>query len=120
MNVSFTSDTHTFIYNRTPTPAFSSTTGTSVPNFVCFADATGACSPTPIGPSPTNHPNDPLAIPAYTLVDLRAGISKGDWQVQVWGRNVANTYYWTAAHHVNDVLQRYTGMPASRRPGAAT
>jgi iron complex outermembrane recepter protein len=112
-NLSYTSDTHTFFYNRSPTPAFSSSTGTSVPNFVCFVDATGACTPGPVGPSPTNHPNDPLAIPGYTLIDLRAGIIKGDWQFQVWGRNVGNTYYWTAADHVNDVLLRYTGMPAT-------
>jgi outer membrane receptor protein involved in Fe transport len=112
-NLSYTSDTSTFFVNRTPTPAFLSTSGTSVPNFVCFVNAAGACVPEPVGPLPTNHPNDKLAIPGYTLLDLRAGVTRGDWQFQIWGRNVANTYYWTAADHVNDVLLRYTGMPAT-------
>jgi iron complex outermembrane recepter protein len=113
VNLSYTSDSNTFFVNRTPTPAFLSTSGTSVPNFVCYVDAAGACTGAPVGPMPTNHPNDKLAIPGYTLVDLRAGIIKGDWQFQVWGRNIADTYYWTAADHVNDVLLRYTGMPAT-------
>jgi hypothetical protein len=113
VNLSYTSDSNTFFVNRTPTPAFLSTTGTSVPNFVCYVNSAGACVATPIGPMPTNHPNDPLAIPGYTLIDLRLGVTKGDWQFQIWGRNVGNTYYWTAADHVNDVLLHYTGMPAT-------
>jgi iron complex outermembrane receptor protein len=58
-----------------------------------------------------NHPE--LNVPAYTLVDLRAGVEKDSWRVQFWGRNVANQYYWTTAYHVNDVYVRYTGMPAT-------
>lgn len=54
-----------------------------------------------------------LAVPAYTLVDLRAGLSKDAWRVQLWGRNVGNTYYWTAAYHQVDSLVHYTGMPAT-------
>jgi iron complex outermembrane receptor protein len=57
--------------------------------------------------------NDPTTVNAYTLVDLRAGIAKGDWRFQLWGHNVTNAYYWTAADHVNDVLLRYTGMPTT-------
>ena len=78
-----------------------------------FVTCAGAASPTPVGPCPTNHPNDPLYVPGYTLVDLRLGIEKDNWSFQVWGRNVANTWYWTGAYHVNDVLLRYTGMPAT-------
>ena len=54
-----------------------------------------------------------LDIPAYTLVDLRAGVEKDAWRFQLWGRNVTNQYYWTVAAHVNDVDLRYAGMPAT-------
>ena len=30
-----------------------------------------------------------------------------------WGRNVTDKYYWNQAQHVNDVLVRFTGMPAT-------
>jgi iron complex outermembrane receptor protein len=33
--------------------------------------------------------------------------------VQVWGRNVTNEWYWTAADRVNDTILRYTGMPTT-------
>jgi len=56
---------------------------------------------------------NPLAVPAYTLVDLRAGIEKDAWRFQIWGHNVTNQYYWTGAEHVNDMLLRYTGMPVT-------
>ena len=36
-----------------------------------------------------------------------------DWRVQVWGRNVTNEWYWTAADRVNDTILRYTGMPTT-------
>jgi outer membrane receptor protein involved in Fe transport len=87
VNVNYISGTHTFFTNPTP----GSDTG---------------------GPS-TEAQYNPLVVPAYTLVDLRAGISKDAWRVQVWGRNVTNAYYWTAANHVNDVLIHYTGMPTT-------
>ena len=70
-------------------------------------------SPTPVGPCPTNHANDPLAVPGYVLVDLRVGVTHDNWTFQLWGRNVGNTWYWNSANHVNDVLIRYTGMPAT-------
>ena len=54
-----------------------------------------------------------LYIPSRTLVDLRAGVEQGAWRVQFWGRNVFNKYYWTGSSHVNDVLYRYAGMPAT-------
>ena len=52
-------------------------------------------------------------MPAHTLVDLRAGVEHDAWRFQLWGRNVTNTWYWNSALHVNDVLLRYTGMPAT-------
>jgi outer membrane receptor protein involved in Fe transport len=52
-------------------------------------------------------------VPGYALLDLRAGFYKGPWRVQFWGRNVTNTWYWTAADRVNDTILRYTGMPTT-------
>ena len=59
------------------------------------------------------YPPDVLNIKSYTLIDLRAGVESGAWRFQLWGRNITNEYYWTGAAHVNDVLYRYTGMPAT-------
>ena len=56
---------------------------------------------------------DPSNVPAYTLLDLRAGIAKDAWRMQVWGRNVTDEWYWTAADRVNDTILRYTGMPTT-------
>jgi len=57
------------------------------------------------------QPPSVLDIPAYTLLDLRAGVDAGAWRFQVWGRNVTNKYYWQSAVHVNDVLLHYAGQP---------
>jgi iron complex outermembrane receptor protein len=56
-----------------------------------------------------------LAIPAYGTLDLRAAIASADgrWNVQLFGKNVANKYYWTQAVHVYDTTVRYPGMPAT-------
>ena len=54
-----------------------------------------------------------LRIPSYTLLDLRAGVETGPWRFQVWGRNVTDKWYWNRASPTNDVLVRYTGMPAT-------
>ena len=112
--VDFVSSTNNFLYNRTPTPAFynAGVSGTN-PVFGGYVTCSGAASPTPVGPCPTNHPNDPLAIPGYVLLDLRLGVTRGPWTAEIWGRNVTNTWYWTSANHVNDVLLHYTGMPAT-------
>lgn len=64
------------------------------------------------GPTPA-QPRDLLRIPARALLDLRAGIEKGPWRFQVYGRNVTNKWYWTQAVHTNDILGRYTGLPAT-------
>jgi outer membrane receptor protein involved in Fe transport len=112
--VNFVSKTNTFFLNRTPIPAFKNAGVSGVlPIFGGFVDCNGAPSLTPVGPCPTNHPNDPLKVRGYALVDLRAGVTRGPWMVQVWGRNVFNKWYWASANHVNDVLLRYTGYPAT-------
>jgi iron complex outermembrane recepter protein len=51
----------------------------------------------------------------YALLDLRAGIESGDgkWRASLWGRNVTNTYYWTAAAHAQDAVVRFAGMPVT-------
>jgi outer membrane receptor protein involved in Fe transport len=56
---------------------------------------------------------DPNTVPAYSLLDLRAGVSKDAWRFQLWGRNVTNQWYWTSSSHVNDVVLRFTGMPTT-------
>ncbi|PQM26301.1 TonB-dependent receptor [Sphingopyxis lindanitolerans] len=56
-----------------------------------------------------------LATKAYTLVDLRAGVEAPDgrWRFTIWGRNVGNAYYWTAANANLDTTVRFAGMPAT-------
>jgi iron complex outermembrane recepter protein len=62
--------------------------------------------------APTSvQPPSVLDIPAYTLIDLRAGIKSGALGAQVWIRNLADKYYWQSAVHVNDVLLHYAGQP---------
>lgn len=54
-------------------------------------------------------------MPAYTLLDLRAGISAADdsWRLLFWGRNVTNKFYITNIADANDSRYRYVGMPAT-------
>ncbi|RZM37098.1 MAG: TonB-dependent receptor [Sphingomonas sp.] len=56
-------------------------------------------------------PNDNEEVPAYTLLDLRAGVETDRWRVSIWGRNVTDSWYWTSATRINDALVRQTGMP---------
>lgn len=60
-------------------------------------------------PNPARY--DPLLIPEYTLLDLRAGLEKGPWRFQVFGRNITDNHYWLQALKSSDVFVRYTGMP---------
>lgn len=55
-----------------------------------------------------------LDINAYTLLDLRAGLTShdGHWRAEVFGNNVANTYYWTQAARPGEVATRFAGMPS--------
>jgi outer membrane receptor protein involved in Fe transport len=93
-NVQYSGQTHTGFQNPHPpvTPAAYSVALTCGGPVFCY--------------EPTN-------VPAYALLDLRAGIAKDNWRVQVWGRNVTNEWYWTAADRVNDTILRYTGMPTT-------
>ena len=54
-------------------------------------------------------------IEPYVLIDLRAGLSTqdGKYKVQLWGKNVANRFYWNNVSHPYDTVVRYAGMPAT-------
>jgi outer membrane receptor protein involved in Fe transport len=54
-----------------------------------------------------------LNINAYTLLDLRAGVTSvdGHWRMEVFGNNVTNTYYWTQAARPAEVATRFAGLP---------
>jgi len=54
-------------------------------------------------------------IDAYSLVDLRAGITGPDdrWQIQFYGKNVFNKYYWNNVVAAYDTVGRYAGRPAT-------
>jgi outer membrane receptor protein involved in Fe transport len=54
-------------------------------------------------------------IDAYALLDLRAGVTfhGGRYRAWVWGRNVANTYYWTNVFVAGDAASRFVGQPAT-------
>lgn len=58
---------------------------------------------------------DRLAVDAYTLLDLRAGIEAqdGSWRLTAWGRNVGDAYYWTTGNANLDTTVRFAGMPAT-------
>lgn len=60
------------------------------------------------------YPGD-YTIPAYTLLDLRAGVKAPDdsWNLQVWGRNVTDKYYWSNVVLFNDTLVKYAARPAT-------
>ena len=54
-------------------------------------------------------------VRAHTLIDLRAGLEAPDskWRLSIYGRNVTNQYYWTAAYRITDTTVRYAGQPVS-------
>ncbi len=54
-------------------------------------------------------------IPAYALLDLRAGVQDKSerWRVQAYARNVTNSYYLTNIDHEIDTISRYTGLPVT-------
>jgi outer membrane receptor protein involved in Fe transport len=57
----------------------------------------------------------PLENKAYALLNLSAGIEapEGHWKLQIWGKNVTDTYYWHSAYYVSDTVARLAGMPAT-------
>ncbi len=56
-----------------------------------------------------------LAIKSYGLLNLSAGLQSLDkhWLVEVFGRNVTNTYYWNTVYWVGDSTLRYPGLPTT-------
>jgi iron complex outermembrane recepter protein len=62
-----------------------------------------------VGPTPIDR------IDPYVLIDVRAGLSTqdGKYKVQLWGKNVANRFYWNNVSHPYDTVVRYAGMPAT-------
>ena len=54
-----------------------------------------------------------FAIRDYALVDLWAGLQRGKWRFQVWGRNVLDQYNVNFEARAVDTLVRYTGLPAT-------
>jgi iron complex outermembrane recepter protein len=59
--------------------------------------------------------NPQFVLPGRALLDLRAGAESDDgrWRVQLWGHNVTDKYYWVQVSHVQDTVNRVTGMPAT-------
>ena len=57
--------------------------------------------------------DDLYLIPAYHVIDLRAGLQAADgtWRVMAWAKNVANTYYWQNVRLAFDGVTRYAGQP---------
>jgi outer membrane receptor protein involved in Fe transport len=66
-----------------------------------------------ITPSAPLSANGGLSIGAYTLVDLRAGLSFADkrYRLTAFVRNLGNTYYWTNATRITDTTVRFAGRP---------
>ena len=60
-------------------------------------------------------------VKAHTLIDLRAGVEApdGKWRLAIYGRNITNEYYWTAAYRITDTTVRYAGQPVSYGATAA-
>ena len=54
-----------------------------------------------------------FVLPAYTLVDLRAGVEWENWRFQIWGRNITNKYYRVNVAAILDTITRTAGMPVT-------
>lgn len=54
-------------------------------------------------------------LPGYFLIDLRAGVAASDdkWRIALYGRNVADRYYWTYVYNYSDTIARTAGRPAT-------
>jgi hypothetical protein len=55
--------------------------------------------------------NQDFVLPAYALLDLRAGFERDAWRVELWGHNVTDRFYTTFAQRVTDTIIRTVGMP---------
>ena len=54
-------------------------------------------------------------LPAYTLLDVQAGIEAagGQWKAFLWGKNVTNKFYILNVLEYTDGRDRFVGMPAT-------
>ena len=52
-------------------------------------------------------------LPGYALLDLRAGIERGPFRLEVFGRNVTDKRYITQVVYLIDTVSRFTGFPAT-------
>lgn len=52
-----------------------------------------------------------FAIPSYGLINASVGVHSTDdrWEFQVWGRNLADKYYWSAVSSNANVVVRFPG-----------
>ena len=67
-----------------------------------------------VSPAPPAQPGSLSTVDdAYAILDLRAGVTTtdGHWRLQVFGKNVTNTYYWTNSRLTGDSVVRFAGMP---------
>lgn len=83
---------------------------------VNFRTATYAVLGVPTNPAFRSYTTaSDYQIPAYALLDLRAGVESNDgtYRVQLWARNVTNTYYWIHVVKIQDTVARVTGMPTT-------
>ena len=55
-----------------------------------------------------------MRIKGYSLLDVRAGVTLGDgrYRLWAWGKNVADTYYWSNVFVAGDAASRFVGEPA--------
>jgi iron complex outermembrane recepter protein len=56
-----------------------------------------------------------LEIKPYALLNLAAGLADPahGWRLEIWGKNVTNTFYWHSVNYVSDTTVRLTGMPVT-------
>jgi outer membrane receptor protein involved in Fe transport len=56
-----------------------------------------------------------LELKPYAVLNLTAGVTSPDkgWRLEVWGRNVTNTYYWNSVNYISDTTVRLTGLPTT-------
>ena len=94
-NVNYQSATRGFFYDR------------------CNEGPSVTCTDTFLNANPQNYGDRKLNIIARALLDVRAGVERGPWRMWFWGRNVTDKYYWNNVAHVNDVLLKISGQPAT-------
>jgi iron complex outermembrane recepter protein len=67
------------------------------------------------GDTPARAEGPCLDNKAYGLLNLTAGVQNQNdhWRVEIWGKNVIDTYYWTTAFYELDPIARFTGLPST-------